>query len=140
MTYYTMTRENMQALHRAWPDSEARWNAYEGVKAQTNGCMGSAHARHLLKKAMEPILAPAYEVLAGCGHPMGKTRAVLLAEGASYLERIGATEGWVQNYGLSEGIYFELNQTWYLFKEGGAWFYKQREQYKTAHRIEGVLA
>ena len=140
MTYYILTRDDMQALHRAWPNSEARWNAYETVKAQTHGSMGTAHARHLLKKAMEPILAPAFEVLDQCGHPMSRTKKQLVAEGAYYLERIGATEGWVQNYGVSECIYFELNQSWYIFKQDGAWFFKMREDNKTAHRIEEVGA
>lgn len=138
MTYYILTRENLNALHRAWPDYDARWAAYDAAKEECHGLTGTAHFRHVLKRNMEPILAPAFEVLAQCGHPMGRIKKQLVAEGAYYLERIGATEGWVQNYGVSEGIYFELNQTWYLFKQDGAWFFKMREDNKTAHRIEEV--
>ena len=52
MTYYVMTRENLADLTEAWPDSEARWNAYEAVKAENHGCMGTAHARPALTEVV----------------------------------------------------------------------------------------
>lgn len=138
MTYYILTRENLNALHKAWPDYNARWAAYDAAKEECHGLTGTAHFRHVLKRNLEPILAPAYEVLSHAGSPLSRTKKQLVAEGAYYLERLGATEGWVKNYALSEGFYFEEQQSWYIFKKDGAWFFKMREDNKTAHRIEEV--
>ena len=70
---------------------------------------------------------------------ISKLRARLMRECAVICENNGLEHAYVKNI-CTDRTYGERyeSQSWYVFKENGAWYYKQSKSTKTKHLIEGM--
>ena len=99
-------------------------------------------------KELDALTAPYYqkrkahglEVLDRIGIPMlGKRKAELVRECAIRMKATGLKEAWVVNYVFSDGDTWVVMQSWYVYEDGGQYFFKMSKTNKTSHIIEGVF-
>ena len=67
-----------------------------------------------------------------------KKKADLVRECAEWMKRNGVKEAYVKNFVYSEGKYWMCSQSWYVFEEGGSFFFKMEKKNKAQHLIPEV--
>ena len=79
------------------------------------------------------------DVLARNATPMmAKYKADLVRECAIRMKAQGVQEAWVKNYTYTDGEQWIVTQSWYVYEDGGDYYFKMRKDCKAAHKIEGV--
>lgn len=143
MAYYIMTTTEAQTfantnsyqnLHEANLIAKQKCIDDLGFNPFERGSL-SSHSRMVIRDNYAVALQPVTDLLATFQTAMSKKKADLVAEASRYFDMIGVTEGYVKNVSLRDLHYYWAEQSWYVFKENGKWFFKMREDCKASHEV-----